>query len=442
MTIELHPAQWEVYNDLYVENNHDFGAARCARGFGKSYLGGAGASTSVFELMALDYSVPNKNVFIIAPTYDQVKDIYYPLLAYEFGLEQYAYKYSRDLGRFVFANNVELRLMSYEAVERMRGKGAYHVVWDEITSCTKGITAKEAWEGIIQPCIITRWPKDRSKQYGARRSGSALIISTPKGYDHFYDMCNYHEQDERWISWHFDYRNSPYIDPDEVERIKHQIDPIQFASEYMATFEESGYQVFYCFDRNVHVRDDLEDFEDDEIVHACIDFNVGIQATSFFALRGNQMHFLYEFMGHPDTETLASAMRATWEDNEIRAYPDPSGRAKKTSSPTGRTDFSILQSFGIKTFARQKAPPIMDSVNAVNAKLMNASGDVGIFIHPRCVNLIKTLERTKWVDNNPNLAAIDKSEGVEHFSDGVRYGVEYLFPVRAGKKTTARGFNF
>jgi len=31
---------------------------------------------------------------------------------------------------------------------------------------------------------------------------------------------------------------------------------------------------------------------------------------------------------------------------------------------------------------------------------------------------------------------------VEHFSDGVRYGSEYLFPVTAGVKMTKRGFGF
>jgi hypothetical protein len=36
---------------------------------------------------------------------------------------------------------------------------------------------------------------------------------------------------------------------------------------------------------------------------------------------------------------------------------------------------------------------------------------------------------------------IDKSEGVEHWSDGLRYMVEYLFPVKT-KPSATRGFNF
>jgi len=453
MSINLHPGQAEVYEALFINDIARFVACCCARGWGKSYAGAAMAITAVFELMELPFNIPNKVVYIIAPTYDQVTDIYYPLIQYDLGMENYVIKSSRDTGRFVFPNNVELRLISYESIERMRGKGAYFVLWDEISSCTKGLTAKEAWEGIIQPCIITRWSRKRAAVYGSKHPGRACIITTPKGYNYFYDMYNYHERDEEWASFHFDYTKSPLIDSDEVERIKHTIDPIEFASEYMASFTDSGNNVFYCFDRRTHVTDELPYFEPPEEgwetsgnkgedVHVCIDFNVGLQCSSFFALRGKQMHFLDEFKGHPDTETLAIAIATKFKGHKIFAYPDPSGKAKKTSAAVGRTDFSILQHYGIQCLSRNKAPPIIDSVAAVNQKLMTAAGDVGIYIHPECTGLIASLERTKWVDKNPDTATIDKSEGVEHFSDGVRYGVEYLFPIRAGGKPVSRGFNF
>jgi hypothetical protein len=148
-------------------------------------MAGVAGVTAIFELLELPEDVPNKTVHIIAPTYDQVTDIYYPLLNYDLGMENYAIKSSRDLGRFVFPKNVELRLLSYEAVERMRGKGSYFTVWDEVSSCKKGIDPREAWQGVIQPCIVTRWSQKRANMYGSRSAGRALIISTPKGYNYF-----------------------------------------------------------------------------------------------------------------------------------------------------------------------------------------------------------------------------------------------------------------
>lgn len=160
------------------------------------------------------------------------------------------------------------------------------------------------------------------------------------------------------------------------------------------------------------------------------------------AIRGKQVHILDEFKGHPDTETLAKILTEKYKGHKLYAYPDPSGRARKTSAPVGRTDFSILESFGIKCLAHTAAPPIVDSVAAVNKKLLTAAGDIDIFVHPRCSGVINSLERTKWVDKNPDTATIDKSEGLEHFSDGLRYGIEYLFPVHQGTKRISRGFKF
>jgi hypothetical protein len=449
--ITLHPGQSEIYSDLFVSRVARFATAVCSRGFGKSYLAGAAACSAVSELCNVSEYIPNKNVAIIAPTYSQVVDIYYPMLAYDFGLEKYATKYSRDLGRFWFRGNVELHLVSYEAVERMRGKGYYFVVGDELSSWTKGVGLKEAWESIIQPCIITRWSPKRIQQLtrdyksAAKLSpGRALLITTPKGYNYVYDLYNRPELDPLWRSYHFDYTQSPYLDIEEVERIRHTIDPIEFNAEYKALFEDSGHRVFYNFDRKIHVDRDIEDFKDGEDVHIGIDFNVGLQCSSAFAIRGKQPQFIDEFKHLPDTEELAKAIRGRYpkEKHKVFVYPDPTGKARKTSAAVGRTDFSILASYGFQVLARSASPSIVDSVKAVNRLLKTASGAVNLRVHPRCTGIITSLERTEWLDKNPDTAAIDKSKGVEHFSDSVRYPVEYLWPVEAGTKRVARGFGF
>lgn len=443
MSINLHAKQSEVYKAIFIDKVARHFNVCCARGFGKSYLGATAASTAVFELMALPARVPNKNVYIIAPTHDQVTDIYFPLLSYEIGLEDYALKSSKDSGIFVFPQNVTLRLLSYESIERMRGKGAYHVTLDEVSSFTKGIKAIDAWESIIEPCINTRWSLEKARLYGAPRPGGSLHISTPKGYNFFYESHNYQEHDKRWKSFKFDYTQSPLLDAKEIEEARHNMDPIRFASEYLADFKESGNNVFYCFDRSVHVREDLPYFVDEEEdIHVSIDFNVGLQCSAAFAIRGSQVHYLDEFKGHPDTEELARYIRAKYPRNKIYAYPDPSGRARKSSAPVGRTDFTILESYKITCLARPKAPPIIDSVSSVNAKLKTASGRVELYVHPRCKGLIMSLERTRWVDNNPDIAVIDKSEGIEHYSDGVRYAMEFLYPAHVAGKRASRGFSF
>ena len=170
--------------------------------------------------------------------------------------------------------------------------------------------------------------------------------------------------------------------------------------------------------------------------------NIKIQASSAWALRGNQLFCIDEFKGHPDTETLAISLSTKYSGHRIFAYPDPTGKSRKTSAAVGVTDFRILESKGLVVRAHNHSPSIVDSVNAVNRMFKTAAGDINAYVHPRCQGVITSLERTIWLDNNPNTATIDKKEGIEHFSDGVRYGFEYLFPIKSHKKSTVRGFGF
>ena len=440
--IKLHEKQSEVIRDLFVDKNNRYAVVNASRGFGKSYLAATAAIIAVQELMELDESVPNKNVALIAPTYSQAVDIYYPLIAWQLGMEDFADKASKAAGQFWFPNNVQLKLWSYEASLRMRGTGQYFVVADEVTSWKgAGMNLKESWESIIQPCVATRWSPMNAKKFNAN-SGRALIISTPRGYDYFYEMYNRQDSDTDWKSYTYTYKDSPFLDEEEIDRIKLTLDPLKFAREYIASFEDSGNNVFYTFNRKEHIDKGLQPFEDNEDIHVAIDFNVGIMASVIFAIRGNQIQILDEMQGHPDTETLARALCEKYKGHRIISYPDPAGKARKSSAAVGTTDFSILQSHGIITRAHNKAPPIIDSVAAVNKKFKNANGDIDMLIHPKCVNTIKSIERTQWVESNPDSATIDKKEGVEHWTDALRYAVEYLYPIRAGTKATTRGFGF
>jgi len=440
--IKLHEKQSEVIRDLFIDKSCRYAVVNASRGFGKSYLAATAAIIAVQELMELDESVPNKNVALIAPTYSQAVDIYYPLIAWQLGMEDFADKASKAAGQFWFPNNVQLKLWSYEASQRMRGTGQYFIVADEVTSWKgAGMNLKESWESIIQPCVATRWSPMNAKKLNAN-PGRALIISTPSGYDYFYEMYNRKDSDSDWKSYTYTYKDSPFLDEEEIERVKLTLDPLKFAREYTASFEDSGNNVFYTFNRKEHINKDLPYFDDGEDVHVAIDFNVGIMASVIFAIRGNQIHIIDEMQGHPDTETLARALSEKYKGHRIISYPDPAGKARKSSAAVGTTDFSILQSNGIMTRAHNKAPPIIDSVAAVNKKFKNANGDIDMYIHPKCVNTIKSIERTQWIESNPDSATIDKKEGVEHWTDALRYAVEYLYPIRAGTKVVKRGFGF
>lgn len=92
--------------------------------------------------------------------------------------------------------------------------------------------------------------------------------------------------------------------------------------------------------------------------------------------------------------------------------------------------------------AHNKAPPIVDSVACVNRMLKTAAGEINMWLHPNCSGVIESLERTAWLENTSDSATLDKKAGTEHFSDGVRYPIEYLFPIKSFNKVVKRGFGF
>jgi hypothetical protein len=477
--INLHKYQSIPFNDMFIKRTVMNGVVSASRGFGKTILGAASVAQAVSELTDLPPSIPNKNAVIVCPTYSQTVDVYYPILAYQFGLESYSVKHSRADGFFRLHNAVELKLISGEAVERQRGKGNAFVLIDELTSFNMKEAQKEDMvDSILMPTITTRWSKKRVADFEAhvlRREGRrikispgrSLTISTPKGEDAFYDLHNRNNAHtvvndngdvitipSTWKGYHYDYTKSPYLDEHEISLAADTMDPIRFNREYRARFEGSGSNVFYCFERKLNVLPIGSIVADPtEALHIAIDFNVRKQCSSVWIVRGEFACCIDYLQGSADTDQLGAAIHGRYvtpdrSAKQIYCYPDPSGRSAKTSAVVGTTDLSILEGYGFQLCAHNSHPSIVDSVNATNARFLTAANPVtkrpGIryaYVLANCKPVIESLARTQWVDKNSDSAMIDKSQDVEHFSDGIRYFMEYRWPIRRSNRGK-RGFAF
>ena len=148
---------------------------------------------------------------------------------------------------------------------------------------------------------------------------------------------------------------------------------------------------------------------------------------------------LDEISGSANTEELARKIREKFPKAKVVCYPDPTGKRRQTSATIGRTDFSILKEAGFTVLARTASPPIVDSVAAVNRKLLNANGDIEMLFSPQVPNTIRSMERTAWLESRPESAMIDKTQNVEHFSDGIRYMTEYLYSIAVSQARQSFG---
>ena len=463
---DLHPGQSIVFNDLFIKKHIRYATVAASRGFGKTVLAAACGARAVDELNMLPSWIPNKKVGVVCPTYDQAVDIYYPLLAHQFGMEARAEKYSRDAGYFRFHNQTEIRMISGDAIERMRGKGYYMVIVDELpTFNMKEKQKQDAIEAIVMPAINTRWsPKMvailKTAVYRATgedieiNPGRLLSIASPKSEDTFFKLYEYGGIKPGWKSYHYDYTQSPYLDQDEVIQAANTMDQINFDREYKAKFMDTGANVFYNFSRkyNVLPAGSVVPGKDEDL-HFSIDFNIRKQCTGVWVVRGQFACCVATIQGSYNTDLLGQAIYKKYVTSDrpvakIHCYPDPAGKAGHTNAPVGQTDLTILEGFGFDICVKNVHPSVSESVKAVNARFKTADNPITMkagkryaYVLSDCKPMIESIGKTQWLDKNPDTAAIDKSMDIEHFSDGVRYMFDFLWPI-VGIRRSTRGFTF
>ena len=127
----------------------------------------------------------------------------------------------------------------------------------------------------------------------------------------------------------------------------------------------------------------------------------------------------------------------------VRLYGDRSGQSRKT---VGDSDYVAIKDFfklhpeyHVVMHLSKANPAVKDRVNAVNAMLCNALGEVRTYIDPGCVELIKDFAQVGWKrDSSGNTTGqIDKSDmSRTHVSDAYGYFVCKEF----GLKSQAGGF--
>src|SRR5690606_20122054 len=88
----------------------------------------------------------------------------------------------------------------------------------------------------------------------------ALFISTPKGYNHFYELFQLGQQLEGdYKSWRFTSYDNPFIPKGEIDKARDELTEDTFAQEYLADFRKFTGLVYKEFDRSIHVKE-MNDF--------------------------------------------------------------------------------------------------------------------------------------------------------------------------------------
>lgn len=210
---------------------HRFRVLCCGRRFGKTTL--------AIDQIKGRASIPNSHIAYIAPTYQQARDIAWAQLKND--CKQVAETINESRLEIKLINGSLIQLKGWEAIETLRGQFFDLIVLDEVAMYRNFWLQ---WQEVIRPTLTDR-------------KGEGLFISTPKGFNHFYDLFNLQEEDSDFKSFHFSSYDNTHLPPEEIDKAKQELTADRFAQEYMADFRKTEGLVYKEFDREKHVYTEL-----------------------------------------------------------------------------------------------------------------------------------------------------------------------------------------
>ena len=390
--IATHPARFKV--------------VVAGRRFGKTYL----------SLMWLLKGMlrPGERRWIVMPTYKQGKLVAFPVLKSLMRMSPLATINESEL-RFMISG-CEIAIKGGDDSAKLRGSHLDRVVLDEYAYMKPNV-----WEEVIYPMMTTN------------PNSQALFIGTPDGFANgFYDLFlkGQDGSDKDWKSWQFTTIDGGWVPKQEIERAKKNMDERIFKQEFLASFETAQNRCAYNFDRNVHVKEHLEESRN---AYIGIDFNVSkMMAVLVYEYTDGTIHYFDEVCLHnSNTEEMAKTLNDLYPDIKV-VYPDPAGQARSTTS--NRSDHAILRENGYNVRAKKRHPSHIDRLNALNRKLMSADGKISMTISPKCKELIKDLEQCVRDVKTGGIAKQDLER--THALDACSYLIEYKWPVTVSRAYT------
>jgi len=379
-----------------------FKLVNAGRRFGKTHL------AIDFYLFPGAVNLPGSNSYYIAPTYKDAKRIAWEKLKDVVPLSYLDGKPNETELSIRLRNRSKITLLGADDPDSLRGPGAHRIVYDEFA-----FQKRKVWD-VTRPML-------------SDTGGDALFISTPSGYNHFYDMYCAATAKRGWAAFQFTTLDGGNVSPEEIEEAKHDLDERIFRQEYEASFEMLAGRVYYAYSRDLNVCLTMDDKVSPLLVG--MDFNVNPMTAAIAQRKADQIHFIDEIvLPNGNTELMAAAIKQRYPGRKVNVYPDPTGNARKTSAPVGQTDFTILRGAGFTVLAPQRPYPISDKYNTFNASLCNAAGERRAYINPvKCPNLAKGLDGLTYREGT---SEADKSLGLDHITDAAAYLVLWEMPMR------------
>lgn len=383
----LHPAQIRIASDL-----HRFRVVNCGRRFGKTTL-------AIEEIKGKALSKPSK-ICYIAPTFQQARDIAWEQLRSEL----------KPIITKVNESRLELKvktqkggetliiLRGWEAIDTLRGQHFDLIVIDEIASMRNWWMN---WQEVIRPTLTDT-------------KGEGLFISTPKGFNHWYDLFNLEHKDKDYKSFQFSSYDNPFIPAEELDKARNELTEDRFSQEYLADFRKTSGLVYKEFDRQKHLFDSEGPKTFNEVLCG-IDWGFTNPAAVLKVVRDSDSSFWVMEEWYQRGKTTQEIVEVAGAMKANAYYPDPAEPDR------------ILEARKAGLSIRDVSKDVDKGIDSVRTLLKNGK----IRIHVSCINLISELETYAYKEKKPNQNEPEEPiKENDHALDALRYVLHMHSPYR------------
>ncbi len=367
----------------------------------------------------------NEMYFAAAPTHSQAKKIFWDDLKKFTFSELHNKAPSESELKIFMPNGTEIHVIGLDKPQRIEG-----VAWtgggiDEIADIKA-----DAWEANIYPALNTVNPT--RPDYRAW----CWLLGVPDGLNHYYDMAQYaqNSNDPEWGLFHW--KSSEILPQDVIDAAKRSMSAKQYKQEYEASFETASGRIYEDYSTKNHTNEQIKDHEQLLWFH---DFNYTPLSSGVGVMRGQDIYCLDEVI-----LTSAVARQSANEfvekfknhaNKKVVIYGDPAGRAgEKHGHASDYVEIKdVLRSNGWKFIDKVKkaAPAIKDRQNSVRAKIMNAHGDVSLYVNVnKCPYIHKGLGTVQLKKGS----TFQEEDGeYQHITTAIGYMCDVEFPTQGSK---------
>lgn len=358
---------------------------------------GGKTTLSVEEIKGKALSKPCRIAYV-APTYAQARDIAWEMLKRELRPIIIQANESRleIHTRTVRGGESLIVLHGWESIETLRGQAFDFLVIDEVAMMRNFWVN---WQEVLRPTLTdTR--------------GEVLFTSTPKGFNHFYDLFNAELSDKDFKSFHFTSYDNPFIPKEEIDVAKGQMTPQRFAQEYLGEFSKTEGLVYKEFSREKNLYDKLPDGEFEKA--GGIDFGYTNPAAVLHIYHNDGRKYYVEDEWYKRQRTDAQLAEYVSACKFVETYPDP-------ESPSAIEELRS-RNVNVREVIKNK-DSITNGINKIRELLLR--GD--LMVNKRCINLIYEFETYSTEErdsdrNNPERPI----KANDHALDALRYAISGL----------------